>query len=83
MNPKQQTAISHKLVALNFLLLETLDSLKPSTPEMLEYKNSLIKIGEMLINEIADTPAIQRTTYFSNLSNQVDTVIRRNLNVEL
>lgn len=83
MNPKKEIKNAHKLVAINFLLLECLDELKPATPEMMEYKNSLIKIGELLVEEIADTPAIQRHSYFQNMSNQIDTIIRKNLNVNM
>ena len=37
----------------------------------------------MLNNEIADTKAIQSTLYFQDLSNKEDTIIRKNLNIEL
>jgi hypothetical protein len=83
MNPKKQTKLAHKLVAVNFILIECLDELNATTPEMQEYKNSLLKIGDLLIKEINDTPAIQRSTYFQMLSNKVDTVIRKELDVNM
>ena len=83
MNPKKEIKLAHKLVTLNWLLLEVLDELNPSTKEILEYKENLIRIGEALNDEIADTQAMKSTNYFSNLSKKVDTVIRVNLDINM
>lgn len=83
MNPKKQIQLCHKLVVLNFLIQELLDELNPRTAEIKEYRETLLKLTEMLNNEIADTEAIQSTLYFQDLSNKVDTIIRKNLNTEL
>lgn len=83
MNPKRQIELAHRLVALNFLLIETLDELNPTTAEIKEYKENLLKLSELMVKEIEDTEAVIKTTYFQDLANKVDTVIRRNLNTEL
>jgi len=83
MNPKRTIELAHKLVVLNFLIQELLDELNPRTAEIKEYRETLLKLTEMLNNEIADTEAIQSTLYFQDLSNKVDTIIRKNLNIEL
>ncbi len=83
MNPKRMVELAHKLVVLNFLIQELLDELNPRTAEIKEYRENLLKLTEMLNNEIADTEAIQSTLYFQDLSNKVDTIIRKNLNTEL
>lgn len=83
MSPKKQIHLCHKLVVLNFLVQEVLDNLNPRTAEIKEYRENLLKLTEMLNNEIADTEAIQSTLYFQDLSNKVDTIIRKNLNIEL
>jgi len=83
MNPKRQIELSHKLITLNFLLQDCLDELNPSTAEIKEYKENLIKLTELLSNSVADTTAVLNTTYFQDLSNKVDTIIRKNLNKEM
>lgn len=82
MNPKNQQKLAHKLVTLNYLLLDTLDDLNPSTAEILEYKTNLVKLAELLSDTIVDTEVVQRTSYFQDLCNKVDTVIRKNLNYD-
>ena len=83
MNPQKQNQLAHKLVTLNLLLLDNIDELKPRTKEILGYKEALINFAEKLNEEIGDTVGIQKTTYFQDLCNKVDTVIRKNLNIEV
>lgn len=75
---KQKNQNMHKLVVLSMLLQENLDELNPQTRHMKEYRETLIKFTEELNNEIKDTPTVLRTTYFQDLCNKVDTVIRNN-----
>ena len=75
----QEVRDMQKLVILSWLLVETLDDLKATTPEMTMYKNTLTAFGEHLNNELADTDIIQKSTYFNDLTKKVNTVIRKNV----
>ena len=70
----------HLLVVLSNLLLENLDELKPTKKELLKYKENLTAFCELLNNEIKDTEAVKKTIYFQEISNKVDTIIRKNFN---
>lgn len=75
----QEVRDMQMLVVLSWLLVETLDDLKVTTPEMLKYKKDLTGFAEHLNNELADTDTIQKSTYFNDLTKKVDTVIRKNV----
>lgn len=83
MNPKQKSIKMHLFYVLMNLLLECLDELKITEPRAKELQNNLTDFCEILNNEMARTEAIQRTTYFQDLSNKVNTIIRKNFNPEL
>ena len=68
----------HKLVVLVQLQLELLDELKPTTERMKKYQSDLIAFSEELNNAICNTDTVQYLTYFQDLANKVDTVIRKN-----
>jgi hypothetical protein len=76
MSPKQKNQQAQKLMCLSFLLLENLDNLKVTEPKILKYKEDLIGFIEEMSASIADTDAIQKSTYFFDLQNKIDTVIR-------
>jgi predicted nucleic acid-binding Zn-ribbon protein len=78
MTPTRKNQLAHKLVVLVQLQLELLDELKPTTERMQKYQADLVGFSEELNNAIADTDTVQRSTYFQDLANKVDTVIRRN-----
>jgi predicted nucleic acid-binding Zn-ribbon protein len=78
MKPSRKNQLAHKLVVLVQLQLELLDELKPTTERMQKYQADLVGFSEELNNAIADTDTVQRSTYFQDLANKVDTVIRRN-----
>ncbi len=78
MTPARKSQLSHKLVVLVQLQLELLDELKPTTERMQKYQADLVGFSEELNNAIADTETVQRSTYFQELANKVDTVIRKN-----
>ena len=67
-----------KLYCLSQLLLESLDILKPITPKMIKYKDDLTALCEELNNVTANTYTVQKSTYFSEMTSKVDTVIRKN-----
>ena len=65
------------------LLLENLDELKVTTPRMLKLKNDLTEFCEILNNECANTYTIQKTTYFQELTNKINTLMRKSFNPNL
>ena len=67
-----------KLYCLSQLLLECLDELKPTTANMVKYKTDLTALCEELNNATANSETVLKSTYFSSISNKVDTVIRKN-----
>ena len=80
MTPKEKNIGMHKLFCLSGLLLETLDDLKPTTPKMVKYKSDLTGLCEELNRNVEDTYTIQKSTYFQDISNKIETVMRRNFN---
>ena len=60
------------------LLLECLDELKPTSQRMLKFREDLIGFCEELNNEVNDTDVIKRGTYLQELSNKINTLIRKN-----
>lgn len=80
MTTKQKNINMHKLFCLSSLLLETLDELKPTTPKMIKYREDLIGLCEEMNRNVEDTYTIQKGTYFQDISNKIDTVMRKNFN---
>jgi len=62
------------------LLQENLDELQVTTPRMNQLKGNLSEFCEILNNEVAGTYTIQKTTYFQTLTNQINTMMRKNFN---
>ena len=83
MNPKQKSIKLHLFYVLMNLLLECLDELKITDPRAKELQKNLTDFCEILNNEMAQTEAIQKTTYFQDISNKVNTIIRKSFNPEL
>jgi hypothetical protein len=83
MKPKEKNIMMHKLFCLSSLLLETLDELKATTPKMIKYKDDLIDLCEELNKNVEDTYTIQKSTYFQDICNKIDTVMRKNFNEEM
>ena len=85
MNKKHKINL-HKFYALMQLLQENLDDFEnfdKATPRMKQLKADLSEFCELLNNECADTFAVQKTTYFQELSNKIDTMMRKYFNTEL
>jgi hypothetical protein len=80
MNPKKKHTLMHKLFCLSSLLLENLDELQLTSPTVLKYKSDLTAFCEELNNQVADTATIQKSTYFSTISNKIDTILRKEFN---
>jgi hypothetical protein len=75
---KNKAEKMHKLVVLSMLMQECLDELNPDTPRMKELRSTLLEFTEEMNDSLKDTTAIVKTTYFQDLCNRVDTVIRKN-----
>ena len=83
MNPKRKNIQIHKLFCLSNLMLENLDELKATTPRMIKLKADLIDFCEELNNSVANTATVQKSTYFSEISHKVDTILRKEFNPEM
>ena len=77
MNPKKKSIKMHLFYCLMQLLLECLDELKPTNPRMLLLKDYLTEMCELLNNDCANTYTVQKTTYFPELTNKINTLIRK------
>jgi hypothetical protein len=80
MKPKLKNMEMHKLFCLSNLLLENLDTLKATTPKMIKYREDLIGLCEEINRNVEDTYTIQKSTYFQDISNKIDSVLRNNFN---
>ena len=77
---KRKSINMHKFYALMSLLQDNLDELQVTTPRMQELKDNLSEFCEVLNNECSNTYTIQKTTYFVELTNKIDTIMRKNFN---
>lgn len=73
----------HLFYCLMSLLLEVLDDLQVTNPRMIILRNNLIEFCELLNEECKDTYTIQKTTYFQNITNKINTILRHNFNSEM
>lgn len=83
MNPKKKSMKMHLFFCLMNLLLECLDELKVTTPRMIQLKENLTEFCELMNNECADTYTVQKTTYFQDISNKINTVLRKQFNEKM
>lgn len=83
MTPKNKSIKMHLFYALMQLLLECLDELKVTNPRMIELKSQLIETCEILNNECANTFTVQKSTYFQELTNKINTLMRKSFNPEM
>jgi hypothetical protein len=77
---KKTDMTMHLLVVNSMLLLENLDVLKPTSERMATLKNTLTEFCEVLNEELKNTDTVQKTTYFLEIANKVNSVIRNNFN---
>lgn len=85
MNKKHKINL-HKFYALMQLLQDNLDDFEnydKATPRMKQLRADLSEFCELLNNECAGTFAVQKTTYFQELSNKINTMMRKTFNNEL
>lgn len=85
MNKKKKVNL-HKFYALMQLLqgnLDDFDDKEFATPRMKELRANLGEFCELLNDECSGTFAVQKTTYFVELSNKIDTMMRKCFNPEM
>jgi hypothetical protein len=78
LSPKRQAELSHKLVILAELMINTLDELDYSE---IPLANALKIVSEKsceILDEVYKTDSVSSSTYVTELSSKVDTVIRKN-----
>jgi len=80
MKPKRKNILMHKLYCICQLQLEVLDELHATTDKMIKYKSDIIGLCEELNNNVANTYTIQKSTYFHELTNKIDTLLRKEFN---
>ena len=80
MGNKNKNIKMHLFFCLMQLLLDCLDELKATTPRMEKLKTDLTEMCELLNNECANTYTIQKSTYFQDITNKINTIIRKNFN---
>jgi len=83
MTKKEKSMNMHKFFCLMSLLLETLDDIKATNPGMVELKDNLTAMCELLNEECKDTYTVQKTTYFQGICNKINTVMRKEFNSEM
>ena len=50
---------------------------------MVKLKADLIDFCEELNNSVANTATVQKSTYFSEISHKIDTILRKEFNPEM
>ena len=80
MSNKKKNQEIHKLYCISQLLLESLDELKPTSAKMVKFKDDLIVLCENLNDDVAGTYTIQKSTYFHELTQKIDTLVRHHFN---
>lgn len=83
MNPKKKNMKMHLIYCLMQLLLECLDELKVTNPRMIELKSNMTEFCELLNNQCADTYTVQKTTYFQQITQKINTILRAEFNPEM
>lgn len=77
---KSKNTKMHLFYCLSQLMLECLDELKVTSPKMIKFKNDLTEFCELINEEVKDTYTVQKSTYFQDLTNKINTVLRKNFN---
>ena len=65
------------------LLLECLDELKVTNPRMIELKNNMSEFCELLNEETKGTYTVQKTTYFQQITQKINTILRKEFNEKM
>lgn len=63
--------------------LDDFENFDKATPRMKQLRSDLSEFCELLNNECAGTFAVQKSTYFQELGNKIDAMMRHNFNPEM
>lgn len=80
MNPKRHNQITHKIAVLANLMTGALDEIGANSEMATDFKQKceeLLPFCEQIISDVFVLKEIKSTTYLSDISNKVDTVIRK------
>ena len=80
MNPKRKKVLMHKAFCIKDLVIETFEELGSTNAKSKKFLDDIIGYCEEMNNSVSDTETIQKHTYFSNISNKIDTILRKEFN---
>ena len=81
MSPKEEAQCCHTIVVLASLLAEYTNDLTPGSAMATTFKEQaekLMPMAEELLSNAYDIKEVRQGTYLNELSNKIDTVIRKN-----
>jgi len=81
MNPKREAQICHTITVLMSLLADytdELNELKPLSKRFKDKVEDLLPVCEELITQVYGFSEISSSTYLTDLSNKIDSIIRHN-----
>ena len=81
MSPKEEAKCCHTIASLITLLADYTHELMPTTDTAKQFKekaNELMPIAEQMLEAAFDVKEVRTSTYINDLSNKIDTVIRKN-----
>ena len=80
LNPKKFAILSHKLIILCDLMIDTLDEIKDEV-EVTGFKQTLEatkKECEQVVEAAFDVKLVSKSTYLQELGSKIDTLLRKN-----
>ena len=83
-NPKKFAQLCRKLVVLSDLLIDVVDEIEQYGHDEKQFKADLNKVREKCCKTVQSAFTVENvlhSTYLQNLSNQIDTVIRKNFEI--
>jgi hypothetical protein len=81
MNPKEEAKCCHTIASLITLLADYTHDLMPETETAKQFKEKaleLMPIAEIMLEAAFNVKEVRTSTYLQDLSNKIDTVIRKN-----
>lgn len=81
MSPKKEAELSHQIAALSFSLIHALNEIGATSKTALELKEISEKMHqkcEQILEECFQVKQVSSTNYLVDLSNKIDTVVRKN-----
>lgn len=86
MTPKQEAQEAHKIAVLFELLADATEKLTPNSPVAIDIKKKALEIvplANTFVDAVFSFKSISSSTYFTDLSKKVDTVIRKNFDEKI